>query len=692
MQKTLGSWVGSSRRDDRGCKLAATVFLCFLVGLGTKAAQPLPETRAAVDTAISRVRPALVRIQVVSTDYREGREIKRQTVGSGVIITKEGHLVTNHHVAGHGARMICTLWNREEIEAELIGTDALADVAVLKLKPAQPRTFKFAEWGDSSKIRVGDAVLAMGSPMALSQSVTLGILSNTEMVMPRMFGSGGRMELDGENVGSLVRWIGHDAAIYGGNSGGPLVDLKGRVIGVNEISFGLSGAIPGNLARAVAQELMARGKVLRSWLGLDLQPLFKHTEGDRGVVVGGVISDSPASRAGMHPGDLLLSIAGKQTNAKYEEQIPDVMRIVTSLEIGREVDLSVLRDGKELKLRISPVERGEADLREHEVKEWGITARNISFLAAREMKRTNQFGVLVTSVRPGGPAGDAKPSLSQDDVIVAVNGEPVQSLEALREITRRIVGDKKDPAPVMAAFERHSRRQLTVLTVGLQEMRDPGLEISKAWLPVETAVISREIARQLKTPELRGFYITQVYPGRSAEKAGLKPGDFIVAVDGEKLTASAPEHEEELAALIRQYDIGAKVELAVLRDGKRIVLPVQLERSPKLRREMKKYRSNEFEFTARDISFFDIADEQWPPTQTGALVEEVKSGSWAELADMDAGDLIVEVEGESIKDVAQLKAIMDRVAGEQRKFVVMKVVRGIHAAFLEIEPAWDAKR
>ena len=108
-------------------------------------------------------------------------------------------------------------------------------------------------FGDSSKIQVGEYVLAMGSPMALSQSVTLGIISNTEMTMPRFWGSARRFRLDGEDVGSLVRWIGHDAAIYGGNSGGPLVNLRGKIIGINEISYGLGGAIPGNLAQSVAE-------------------------------------------------------------------------------------------------------------------------------------------------------------------------------------------------------------------------------------------------------------------------------------------------------------------------------------------------------------------------------------------------------------------------------------------------------
>jgi serine protease Do len=142
-----------------------------------------------------------------------------QAVGSGAIISKDGYLVTNHHVAGHGARMVCTLWNRQEVDAELVGTDPLTDISVLKLHPDEPMTFQPAAFGDSSLMRVGDTVLAMGSPMALSQSVTLGIVSNNEMVMARAFGGG--MQLDGEDVGSLVKWIGHDAAIYGGNSGAP---------------------------------------------------------------------------------------------------------------------------------------------------------------------------------------------------------------------------------------------------------------------------------------------------------------------------------------------------------------------------------------------------------------------------------------------------------------------------------------
>jgi len=192
----------------------------------------------------------------------------------------------------------------------------------------------------------------------------------------------------------------------------------------------------------------------------------------------------------------------------------------------------------------------------------------------------------------------------------------------------------------------------------------------------------------LGTPDLKGFYLTEVYSDTTAEKAGLKPGDFITAVDGAPLTASGPEHEEEFSALIRQYDIGATVELTVLRENNRTKVPVELARSPKLKREMKKYRNEEFEFTARNVAFFDAAEEQWKSGQRGALVEEVKPGSWAELGALYGDDLIVQVDGKPVNDVDSLKAVMDQIAKEQKKFVVMKVLRGIHTAFLELEPAW----
>ena len=155
---TQRSWLG----------LALLAGLLWNPQAGGAADRTIPAAlRPQIDSAIAKVKPALVRIRVVATQYSEGRESKMQEVGSGAIITKDGYLITNHHVAGHAVRMFCTLWNREEIEADLVGTDPLTDIAVIKLRPEHPMTFSTASFGDSSKVKVGEYVLAMGSPMAL---------------------------------------------------------------------------------------------------------------------------------------------------------------------------------------------------------------------------------------------------------------------------------------------------------------------------------------------------------------------------------------------------------------------------------------------------------------------------------------------------------------------------------------------
>lgn len=654
----------------------------------TRAADKPAALRAQIEQAIAKVKPALVRIRVVSTEYREGREVKMQEVGSGAIISADGFLITNHHVAGHAARMFCTLWNREEIEAELIGTDPLTDISILKLHPDKPRKFDFVTFGDSSVMRVGDSVLAMGSPMALSQSVTLGILSNTEMVMPRFFGGSDSFRLDGESVGALVRWFAHDAAIYGGNSGGPLVNLKGEIIGINEISFGLSGAIPGNLAKDVAKQIITAGKVERSWLGLDAQPIFKSDKDEHGILIGGVVEDSPADRGGIKAGDLLVKLNGTPVDVHFDEQLPEFMSLISGLPINKSVPAVVRRDGKELTIHVTTAEREKIFPQQHEIKQWGLVARNFSFLLSKEYKRANTNGALVSSVRPGGASGDAKPAIQYGDVLVKVNETPINNVEDLMLVTKEITKGKTQPVPVMAIFERRAQRFMTVVRVGLEDLKDPGLEVSKAWLPVQTHVISREIAKQLSQPDLRGFYITRVYPGSTAEKAGLLAGDFIVALDGDKLTATGPEHEDELNSLIRQYDIGKSAELGILRDGKSLKVNVELVRSPRLEREMKKYLNSEFEFTTRDVCFFDAADAQWQGNQSGALVDEVKPGSWAELGGLYVGDLILEMDHQPVTDVDSLRKIMEHIAATRPGTIVVKVLRGIQTNYLEFEPNW----
>lgn len=641
-----------------------------------------------IQTAVDAVKPALVRIQVVSRHYSDGREVKYESSGSGVVITPEGHVVTNHHVAGHAKSIRCIFADKSEYPADLVGTDPMSDIAVLKLRAGE-RTFPVARFGDSGALRVGQHVLAMGSPMALSQSVTLGVISNTEMILPSWAGAWGGLQQDGEDVGSLVVWIGHDAEIHGGNSGGPLVNLAGEVIGINEIKMGLGGAIPANLVRDVAQALMAEGRVRRAWIGVTVQPRLVHGGAETGVLIGGTLKGTPAEKAGLSAGDRLLSVNGQPVDVQFREQVPDFNRLVAALPIGEPAVFRVDREGESIEVTLVPEERERVEYEQVVLKEWGITARNLSYLMALQMRRDSRDGVLVTSIRAGGPVGEAKPYIAASDVIVSVNGQPVARVEDLETLTRDLVGDRADPVPLLVEYERQHKRFLTVVKAGLRELTDPSLDVRKAWLPVETQVITRDIADLLKEPGLTGFRITHVYAGTTAEAAGLQIGDLILALDGETLHASQPEHLEELETLIRQYRPETAVELTLRRGGESLRQEVELALSPRVAREMKKFKDEDFELTVRDITFFDKANEQWTDATRGVLVEEVRSGSWAALAGLQSGDLIVAVDGAETPDVDAFRERLEAIVAARPPASVFRVIRGIQSLFVEIEPEWD---
>jgi serine protease Do len=458
-------------------------------------AQTKPETAplaapAAVEAALAKVAPSLVRIHVVTVSHAGGREIKREASGSGTIITADGHVVTNHHVAGRTRHIVCTLPTREEIPAELVGTDPLSDIAVLKLKPPKPRTFPVAKFGDATRLKAGDRVLALGSPLALSQSVTMGIVSNTEMIMPGMFWPFNRMTLDGEDVGSIVRWIGHDAAIFGGNSGGPLINLEGEIVGVNEISMGLAGAIPADLAEEVAHALIKEGRVRRGWIGLEIQPLLKSSQQTRGALVGGTIDGSPAARAGFRSGDILVKLAARDVVVRFAEEIPPFNQMVMRLAPGTSVEAVVLRNGEQRTLRLTPEDRESVESPVEEVSAIGITASNLTSWSAKELRRTDTSGVRVRGVRPGAAADDAKPGLEMNDVIVAIDSQPVKTLAALQQFVEKVVGGRTEPVQVLVTFDRDSTRMLTVMELARPGLENPGMEARKAWVPVSVQVLT----------------------------------------------------------------------------------------------------------------------------------------------------------------------------------------------------------
>jgi len=649
-----------------------------------------PEIRTAIELAVTTVRPALVRIHVVDVRYYGGREIKYEATGSGVIISEQGHVITNHHVAGKAKHIVCTLSSKEEIEAERVGTDPLTDICVLKLRSDGGRKFPFARFGDSSKLQVGDRVLAMGSPLALSQSVTLGIVSNTELVMPGTWGPH-EFEIEREPVGSIVVWIGHDAVIFPGNSGGPLVNLAGEIVGINEIRMGLSGAIPSNIARDVADALVDIGKVRRSWIGLELQPLLKASKRENGVLVSGAIENSPAEKAGFQPGDILVKFADQDVTVRFEEQLPRFTQLVTSIPVGEEVEAVVLRDGEERRLTVVTDERQPAREDTHELKPWGAAIRDISLLDARELQRADTNGVIIDSVRPGGPCDEARPAIIRGDVIAEVNDKPVNHVAELRAVTDRITEGQDEPVPVTVSFERKTERYMTVVKVGIRKLQQSGLEVRKAWVPVATQVLTRELAEALGIPDRTGVRVTQVYGGTAAEDAGLQVGDIIIELDGETIPASYPEDFQVFPTMVRQRKIGSEAELTVLRGEKEQKLTIQLVSSPKLEREMEKYRDDLFDFTVREVGFLDRAREKWDPDIAGALVEEVIEGGWAALGELAVGDLIQQVDGQTVTDVDAMKTIMEQIAEKKPEYVVFKVLRRIHTIYVEIEPDWDTE-
>jgi serine protease Do len=640
---------------------------------------------AAVQSAISRVAPSLVRIHVVTIDHIAGREVKREAAGSGTIISVDGYVLTNHHVAGRTRSIVCTLATREEVPADVVGTDPLSDLTVLKLRPAKPTTYRAAGFGDVTKLRVGDPVLALGSPLALSQSVTMGIVSNVEMILPGMFWPFNRMTLDGEDVGSIVRWIGHDAPIYGGNSGGPLINMQGEIVGVNEISLGLAGAIPADLAREVSTAIIRDGRVKRSWLGIDVQPRLKSTRPDKGALVGSTIEDSPAAKAGFKPGDVLVRLGGEDVNVQFAEEVPLFNQRVMRLPIGKPVDATIVRDGAEKKLTVTPSERASVETPVKELPELGITVSNLSLWSAKELRRTSLDGVRVRDVRPGGTAAEAKPALQDDDVVVELAGMAVRSVDDLANAIQKVLKGQTESVPTLVGLDRSGERLLTVVNLGVSPLDDPGREATKAWLPIDTQVLTPELADLLGVKGRSGFRVTKLLAKQSEN--GLKVGDIITAVNGDPLKASQPSEEDLLATMIRQYKIGSEVELSVLRDRNERKLQVKLAPSPRLPREMKKYDDDAFEFRVRDVSPVD-RERSGFGDEPGVLVESVAEGGWAALGHLAEGDLVFAIDGEKVADVAAVQRKMSEIATAKPPAIVLSVRRGIRTFFVELQTAW----
>jgi serine protease Do len=366
----------------------------------------------------------------------EGQRETQRSLGSGFVIDREGYILTNRHVIEGADEVNVTFPDGKRYEASIVGRDPRTDVALLKISAPDPLTV--LELADSDQTEPGEWVMAIGNPFGLGgNSVTVGVVSYRGR--PLQLGT----------QGTSVDMIQTDAAINPGNSGGPLLDSHGRVVGINTLiitqgpaqSAGVGFAVPINVAKEILPQLREKGKVVRGWLGVQIQPVsddmarsFGLKEA-KGALIGEVTPGSPAEKAGLRPEDVVTGVDGRVV-----EDNSDLSRYIASRAPGSSVRLKVLRGGeaKDVTVTLGTFPDGEEQAVEDEAKSQrlGMTLRDLTpDLAERLDLPRGTRGALVSSVEPGEAAEEA--GLQRGDVIVSVNGVAVDGVDAFeREIDR----------------------------------------------------------------------------------------------------------------------------------------------------------------------------------------------------------------------------------------------------------------
>jgi serine protease Do len=360
---------------------------------------------------------------------RRGQERHGQSLGSGVIVSRDGLVLTNNHVVANARDIRLSLADGRELEAEVVGADPKSDLAVLRIK-GRVANLEPIRFGDSGALRLGDVVLAIGNPFGIGQTVTMGIVS-----------AKGRANM---GIVDYEDFIQTDAASNPGNSCGALINLRGELVGINTAILSRTGsyqgigfAIPSNMARPIMRSLIDHGRVVRGWLGVEIQPVTPELAealelGDsRGVVVSNVVQQSPAARAGLRRGDLVVAIDGKPVR-----QVPQARNTIAAAGANQEIRLDVVREGKRRTVRVKLEELpGEREQRVAQSggdapgggQELGLVVRPVDAAARRQFKlpAAMDHGVVVTRVEQQGIA--ARLGLQPGDVILEVNRQRVKT-------------------------------------------------------------------------------------------------------------------------------------------------------------------------------------------------------------------------------------------------------------------------
>ena len=343
--------------------------------------------------------------------------------GSGVIISKDGYILTNNHVVEGAKEVTVTLADKMEYKAQVIGRDPKTDLAVLKIETQKP--LPAAVMGNSEQLKVGDWVIAIGNPFGLSHTVTSGIVSAKGRVI---------------GAGPYDDFIQTDASINPGNSGGPLFNMRGEVVGINTAIIpqgqGIGFAIPVNTAKPLIPQLVTKGEVTRGYLGVNIQTITPelakalNVEDREGALVADVVSGSPADKGGIKRGDIIISYDGKKVKDNH-----DLPAMVAATPVDGKVMVTVLRNGKErqLPMKVGKLPSEEAKLAktsQSPENNWGLQLHDLSPQIGHQYRLQADQGVVVVGVEPGSPAHEA--GIHQGDVIVEVNRHPVNSVDEVK--------------------------------------------------------------------------------------------------------------------------------------------------------------------------------------------------------------------------------------------------------------------
>ena len=361
-----------------------------------------------------------------------GEPRRSEGAGSGVVISEDGYLLTNHHVIDGATKVTVTFSDEEELEASIVGSDPKTDLAVLKVERNQP--FRAAALGDSDALRVGESVVAIGNPFGLGHTVTSGIVSAKGRVI---------------GAGPYDDFIQTDASINPGNSGGPLFNRQGEVIGINTAIIpngqGIGFAVPVNTAKPLVPQLIDNGRVTRGYLGVTIQPITKDLalaldlEDTQGALVADVVPGSPADNGGIEPGDIILSFDG--TRVKESHELPSM---VANTPVGENAKVVVGRGGKEEALTVQITEldsdpEAGAGAQSRDQTQWGLQLQNLTPQISQQLGFGADTGVLVAQVQPDGSAHRA--GVRRGDVILQVNQVPVFSAKEAVSAVRENSGD-----------------------------------------------------------------------------------------------------------------------------------------------------------------------------------------------------------------------------------------------------------